>query len=149
MPRNYTCMISLPRNYSLIGQFGTSIKFCSQEYCILFSLVVSTVSSQASKHFYSFAHYPHHTRSASIITYHSNTHCPHHLQQTWSTDINLIGSRVATRLPLPWGLCVSTDGQGCPESSSQVHHLSMCNILDFFLSNTLTQPEVFSFCCKR
>ena len=92
-PGNYTPIILLPRNCSLIAQFGTSFKFCSHENVILLVVstisMVSTVSSQASKHLYSFAHYPHHTRSASIVAYHSNTHCPHPTTNVWCEDFNL------------------------------------------------------------
>ena len=62
-------------------------KFQNFEVTIVFSYLVSlvistismvkTVSSQASKHFFSFAHCPHHTRSVSIVAYQSNIHCPH------------------------------------------------------------------------
>ena len=35
-PPNYTCLIPLPRNYSLIAKSSTSFKFWDQENCILF-----------------------------------------------------------------------------------------------------------------
>ena len=54
-PGNHTHIIPLPRNYSLLAQFGTSFKFWAQENCTLLLVVntvstFSTVSSKATKH---------------------------------------------------------------------------------------------------
>ena len=86
-PGNYTHIIPLPRDYFIYAQFGTNFKFWGHnDYIFLFVLLVistirmvSTVSSLASKHFCSFAHCPYHTRSLIVVAYHSNTHCPHHI----------------------------------------------------------------------
>ena len=85
-PGNCTHLILLPRNYSVIAKSGTSFNFGIRR--IAFHLLVvstvstfSTVSSLASKNFHSlWLPALHHSRSASIITYHGNTHCSHYLQ---------------------------------------------------------------------
>ena len=46
----------------------------------LFWLVISTVSSLASKHFCSFAQCPYHTRMVNVVTCYHNTHHPHHFK---------------------------------------------------------------------
>ena len=111
--------------------------------------MVSTVSTLASKHFYSFAHCPYHTRTASIITFYHKTHHPRNLRPTWSMDTNPIGSGVAMMLPLPWGLWVCTGGSGYPGSLFWAHHPIMSNIVGLLSSSTALLPGIFSSCYKR
>ena len=82
-------------------------------FTCLFLLVISTistVSSLASKHFYSFAHCPYHTMSASIVAYHSNTHHQHHFRSTWSTDTNPTFGVWAVTSSLPLSLWLHSYG---------------------------------------
>ena len=57
-PGNHTHIIPVPKNYSLLAQFHTSLKFRVQENCTWLLVVntvsmFSTVSNLASKHFHS------------------------------------------------------------------------------------------------
>ena len=91
---------SVTQKLFLIAQFGTSFEFRGLQIYILFLLViitistismVSAVSTLVSKHFfYSFAHYPHHTKSACIVAYLNNTHCPHALPlPDWDQQVSV------------------------------------------------------------
>ena len=77
----YSCypeIILYMLNLAQIPNFeATIVFFCVVLLVISTMSMVSTVSSQTSKHFYSFPHCPHHTRLARIVAYHSNTHCPY------------------------------------------------------------------------
>ena len=68
-------------NLALISNFEATMIAFSCLFLLVISTIntVTTISSLASKHFYSFAHSPYCTRSMSIVAYHNNTHCPHHL----------------------------------------------------------------------
>ena len=82
-------------------------------FSCLFLLVISTITtvstviSLASKHFYSFAHCPYHTRSTSIVAYQNNTCCPHHFkpkQKVFIAYLTFCFSVAVSPSLLPWDL---------------------------------------------
>ena len=62
-------------NLAQIPYFEATIVFSYLVLLVISTIsMVSTVSGQANKHLYSFAHCSHLTRSPSVVAYHSNTH---------------------------------------------------------------------------
>ena len=81
-PGNYTHLISLPRNCSLLTQFDTSFIIWRSGTWHFILLVVSTVNilvqlAARPANIFSQVHSPHHTWSACVIAYLNHIHCPH------------------------------------------------------------------------